>query len=158
MKPPRDKKQATRSSGTARPSPEKPDARAERFRQISKSGSQIVRDAAVLLDEEIAAGIVAAKQMQQRFQKERRVDPADFKALIQKFQGDAHEVVNLFSDQLSQLRSAENAELVNNLVRRSHDILDLATEVVVMSAEIASQTVQARVRKTRSAGDARGKS
>jgi hypothetical protein len=43
---------------------------AERFSQISKSRSQIVREAAVLLDEEIASGIVAAKQMQQRFQKE----------------------------------------------------------------------------------------
>jgi hypothetical protein len=113
-----------------------------------------VKDAAVLLDEEIAAGIVAAKQMQQRFQKGRRIDPADFRSLIQKFQSDAHGVVNLFSDQIAELRSKENAELVDNLVRRAHDALDLATEVFVMSADIATQAVQSRLRKKRPAGNA----
>lgn len=157
MATPEQKKKATKSPyGSREPSPA--NARSERFKQISKSSSQIVKDAAVLLDEEIAAGIVAAKQMQQRFQKERRVDPADFKSLIQKFQSDAHEVVNLFSDQLAELRSAENAELVNSLVRRAHDVLDLATEVVVMSADVATQAVQSRLRKTGAAADARRKS
>jgi hypothetical protein len=142
-----------RSSGSSRA-----DARSERFKQISKSSSQIVKDAAVLLDEEIAAGIVAAKQMQQRFQKKRRIDPADFKSLIQKFQSDAHEVVNLFSDQIAELRSKENTELVDSLVRRAHDALDLATEVFVMGADMAAQAVQSRLRKMRPAGNARRKS
>lgn len=157
MATPEQKKKATRAPRRSRrPSPA--NARSERFKQISKSSSQIVRDAAVLLDEEIAAGIVAAKQMQQRFQKERRIDPADFRSLIQKFQSDAHEVVNLFSDQIAELRSKENAELVDNLVRRAHDALDLATDVFVMSADIAAKAVQSRLRKVRPAGNARRKS
>lgn len=41
---------------------------------------RIVQDAAALLDEELAAGIVAAKQVQKRFRKERRIDPQDFGA------------------------------------------------------------------------------
>ena len=157
MTTPEQKKKKTRSPKTAR-GPSRADKRSERFKQISRSSSQIVKDAAVLLDEEIAAGIVAAKQMQRRFQKERRIDPADFKSLIQKFQSDAHEVVNLFSDQLGELRSAENAELVNNLVRRAHDALDLATEVFVMGADMATQAVQSRLRKMRPARDVRRKS
>jgi hypothetical protein len=157
MATPERKKKTTRSPKKSRgPSPA--DARSERFKQISRSSSQIVKDAAVLLDEEIAAGIVAAKQMQQRFQKERRIDPADFKSLVQKFQSDAHQVVNLFSDQIAELRSKENAELVDNLVRRAHDALDLATEVFVMGADMAAQAVQSRLRKMRRAGNARRKS
>jgi hypothetical protein len=96
--------------------------------------------------------------MQQRFQKERRIDPADFKSLIQKFQSDAHEVVNLFSDQIAELRSKENAELVDSLVRRAHDALDLATEVFVMGADMATQAVQSRLRKMTPARNARRKS
>lgn len=42
-----------------------PGARSARLKQISKSSSQIVKDAAVLLDEELASGIVAAKQVPQ---------------------------------------------------------------------------------------------
>jgi hypothetical protein len=157
MATPERKKKTTRAPKRSRgPSPA--DARSERFKQISRSSSQIVKDAAVLLDEEIAAGIVAAKQMQQRFQKERRIDPADFKSLIQKFQSDAHEVVNLFSDQIAELRSKENAELIDSLVRRAHDALDLATEVFVMGADMATQAVQSRLRKMRPARNARRES
>ena len=41
-----------------------------RFEGISKSTAQIVKDAAALLDEELAAGIVAANQVQRRFRKD----------------------------------------------------------------------------------------
>jgi hypothetical protein len=157
MATPERKKKTTKSPRKSR-GPSAADGRSERFKQISRSSSQIVKDAAVLLDEEIAAGIVAAKQMQQRFQKERRIDPADFKSLIQKFQSDSHEVVNLFSDQIAELRSKENAELVDNLVRRAHDALDLATEVFVMGADMAAKALQSRLRKMRPARNARRKS
>lgn len=157
MATPEPTKKATKSPKRSR-GPSRADERSERFKQISRSSSQIVKDAAVLLDEEIAAGIVAAKQMQQRFQKERRIDPADFKSLIHKFQSDAHEVVNLFSDQIAELRSKENAELVDSLVRRAHDALDLATEVFVMGADMAAQAVQSRLHKTRPTRNARRKS
>ena len=77
--------------------------RSRRLKQISNHTSQIVKDAASMLDEEVAAGIVAARQMQQRFQKERRIDPTDFKQALQKFQGNAHEVITLLDDQLAEL-------------------------------------------------------
>jgi hypothetical protein len=157
MATPERKKKTTKAPKRSR-GPSSADARSERFKQISRSSSQIVKDAAVLLDEEIAAGIVAAKQMQQRFQKERRIDPAVFKSLIKKFQSDAHEVVNLFSDQIAELRSKENAELVDSLVRRAHDALDLATEVFVMSADMAAKALQSRLHKKRPARNARRKS
>ncbi len=118
-----------------------------RVKQISKSSSQIVKDAAALLDEEVAAGIVAAKQMQQRFQKERRIDANDFKQALQKFQGDAHEVVTRLNDQLGELGSEDNAELVKRLVNNTHDVVDLAVEMVNMGAEIANQLVQSNLQR-----------
>jgi hypothetical protein len=117
------------------------------LKQISKASSQIIQDAAALLDEEIAAGIVAAKQMQQRFQQERRIDPADFKEALQRFQSDAHEVVNLLNEQVAELRSQENAELITRLVNNSHDLLDLVVGFVNMGAEITNQFVQANLPK-----------
>lgn len=117
------------------------------FKQISKASSQIVKDAAALLDEEIAAGILAARKMQQRFAKERRIDPTDFKEALHRFQSDAHEVVNLLNDQVAELRSEENAELVTRLIGNTHDLLDLVVGVVNMGAEIADELVQANMPK-----------
>src|SRR5437764_8253253 len=82
--------------------------RAARFKEIGQSSSQIVKDAALLLDDEIASGIVAAKQVQQRFQRERRINPDDFKDALTKFQGDAHEVINQLNGQFPELNSKEN--------------------------------------------------
>lgn len=115
---------------------------AKRLNRISGSTSQIVKQAAALLDEEVAAGVVAARKMQQRFRKERRVDPADFKEALQKFQGDAHEVVHLLNGQVDEMRSGENSALVKRLLSHSHDILDLAVEFVNTGSELASQLAQ----------------
>ena len=118
-----------------------------RFAQINSATSQIVKEAAALLDEEVAAGIVTARQMQQRFSQERRIDPADFQDSLKRFQGDAHEVVNLLNQQFAELRSDENAELVSRFVTNTHDLLDVVVGVVNMSAEIANQLVAANLPK-----------
>jgi hypothetical protein len=115
--------------------------RSRRLKQISNHTSQIVKDAASMLDEEVAAGIVAARQMQQRFQKERRIDPSDFKHALQKFQGNAHEVITLLDDQLAELQSQENTDLAKRFIQHTHGVVDLAVELVNMGAEIANQLV-----------------
>ncbi|HEY0547375.1 MAG TPA: hypothetical protein VGC91_18490 [Pyrinomonadaceae bacterium] len=136
----------TRQAGATNPRP-------ARFERISKSSSQIVKDAAVLLDDELASGIVAAKQMQQRFQQERRINPGDFKESLQRFQGDAHEVVNLLNDQFSELRSEENTEIIKRFTNNTHNLLDLVVEMINMGAEIADQLVQSNLPKKQGAGN-----
>jgi len=118
-----------------------------RFKQMGDASSHIVKEAATLLNEELAAGIVAAKKMQQRFQKERSIDPADFKDALQRFQGDAHEVVTLLNDQLTELRTQENGELVTRLVSNTHDLVDLMVGFINLGAEVASQIAQANLPK-----------
>jgi len=116
-----------------------------RFEDISKSTAQIVKDAAELLDQELAEGIVAADRVQKRFRQERRIDPGDFSNALQRFQTDAHEVIQLLNDRLDEMRSQENFELVKKLVDRSHDMVDLAVELVNGSAEIATQLAQSPI-------------
>jgi hypothetical protein len=122
-------------------------ANSGRFEEVSKSSAQIVKDAAALLDEELAAGIQAAKQVQQRFRKEGRIDPADFSDALQRFQADAHEVIALLNERLNEMRSDQNFELVKKLVDRSHDLVDVAVELVNGSAEIANQLANSPIAK-----------
>jgi len=148
------RKSAAKTAGGTSTRKSATDARQAQFKRMGQSSSQIVRDAAMLLDDEIAAGIVAAKQMQKRFRKERRIDPGDFKGALQRFQGDAHAVVNMINDQLSQLRSEENAELTTRLTHNTHDLLDLGIELINMGAEIADELAQSNLPKKRGAGHA----
>lgn len=128
------------------------ESRSDQFKGISRAGSQIVRDAAALLDEEIAAGIVAARNVQQRFQKQRQVDPADLKDALQRFQGDAHEVVSLLNDQFTELRAEENAELVKRMVTNAHDLVDVVVGVVNMGVEMAAELAQANLARRQGKG------
>lgn len=125
----------------------KTDAGRARLQQISKGSSQIVRDAAALLDEEMAAGILAAKQVQQRFRKEKRIDPGDFREALQKFQGHAHEVINQLNERLSETSAQQNAELIGHFVTNTHELLDLTVEMVNTSAEIADRLLQSDLPK-----------
>ncbi len=118
-----------------------------RFEQMNRAGSQIVRDAAALLDEEMASGIVAARNMQQRMDRERRVDKADFGEALQRFQGDAHQVLNLVTGQFRELKNDDNSELLSRFTRNMHDLLDVVVGVVSTSAEIAGQLAEANLPK-----------
>ena len=90
-----------------------------------------MKDAVALLDERLAAGIQATKQLQQRFRKQgRRIDPADCGDALQRFQADAHEGIALLNDRLDEMRSQENFDLVQERVERSHDLVDVAVELV----------------------------
>jgi hypothetical protein len=144
------KKTQARSKVTQKDSP----ARSERIQKISGSSSQIVMDAAALLDEEIASGIVAAKQAQQRLQKERRIDPNDFAEALKKFQGDAHDVVDLLNDQFTKLRSEETTDLVSRFTSSTNNLIDLFVELVNTGAEIADQLAQSNLQKKQDTGDA----
>src|SRR6476619_4008593 len=119
-----------RTSGSTPPSKSAAKGSTARLGAITESSSQIVKEAASLLEDEVAAGIVAAKQVQKRLQNERRVDPADFKDSVTRLQTQAHDVVNQFSSQLSDTKLKENVALLQRLVSNSHDLVDLAVEML----------------------------
>lgn len=133
-----------------RPKKPKTDSVAQ-VKKIGDNSSQIVKQAASLLDDELAAGIVTAKQVQERFQKERRVDPSDFKETVQRLQTQAHEAVNQLNSKVSEASSKENVELLQRLIDNSHDLLDLAVEMLNTGAELADQLGQSDVLKKKDA-------
>ena len=143
------KKQSKRTSA-GRASSEQQTAR---FKAIGQSSSQIVRDAALLLDDELASGIVAAKQVQQRFQKERHINPGDFKDTLTKFQADAHEAVNQLNNQVPAMSAPENTDLVKRFTNNTHALIDLVVELVNTGAELVDQLAQTNLPKKRGGGN-----
>lgn len=60
--------------------------------------SKIVQQAASILEEEIAAGIVAAKKVEARLLDVQKLRGADSQEVMQRFRRDAHEVVDILID------------------------------------------------------------
>jgi hypothetical protein len=117
--------------------------RAKRLRLIGQNSSQIVRDAARLLDEDLAAGIIAAKQVQGRLHNGKRINPSDFQAALKRLRDDGHAVVGILDEQMTAVRSRENAEVVNRLLENTRNLLDLIVEAVNTGATVANQFVNA---------------
>jgi hypothetical protein len=60
--------------------------------------SRLVQQAANILEEEIASGIIAAKKAEQRILNVKRIRAAEKGDLMQRFRKDAHEVVDMLMD------------------------------------------------------------
>ncbi len=65
--------------------------------------SEIVHRAASILEEEIAAGIVAAKEIESRFVKHDGVSDSAPQEIIERFRKDAHEMTDVIMDLLSAI-------------------------------------------------------
>jgi len=114
-------------------------------RQLGDTGAEIVKAAARLLDQEMAIGITAAKAVQQRLQKERRIEPSDFKEALTRFQADARDIINALDHQLDGRQLRENTELAKQFVAKTNDLLDVIVAVITTGAELANQLMQANL-------------
>lgn len=64
------------------------------------SSSQVVQKAASILEEEIAAGIVAAKEVENKFVNVQKIRTQPREETIQRFRHDSHEIVDILLDLL----------------------------------------------------------
>ena len=67
----------------------------EIFGEFARTTSRVVQEAASILEEEIAAGAIAAKKMEQYFLNVDEIRSEDPGNLMQRFRKDTHEVVDI---------------------------------------------------------------
>ena len=65
---------------------------------VGSVATKVVAQAASILEEELAAGIVAARQVEGRFVDVERIRAADEDAVLQRFRRDAHDLVDIVID------------------------------------------------------------
>lgn len=71
------------------------------FKEFAGTTSRLVQQAASILEEEIAAGIVAAKKVEEQFIRVNEIRSGKPDELMQRFRRDAHEVVDILLDLLT---------------------------------------------------------
>lgn len=76
---------------------------------FATSSSGVVKKAASILEEEIAAGIVAAKEVEDKVVNVKKIRMQDKEMLMQRFRRDSHEIVDILLDLMdASVRSAGN--------------------------------------------------
>jgi oligoendopeptidase F len=127
----------TYKKGRSGPSPQ--------LQRLGHNASAIVKAAAELLDEELAAGIVTAKQMQKRFRDERRVDAKDLRPALDRLTTDAQGLLSVLEEQFGPTQSKETTATIRRFLGQSQSLLQVVFELVGTATEVATQLANAQL-------------
>ena len=108
---------------------------AQSLEGAAASASAAVREAASVLERELAAGLAGVRRVETRFTKERRVDPGEFDEVLERFRSNAHELIDVASARVTELGSDDVADLSTRLTRDAHDLFDVALDLVRMAPD-----------------------
>jgi hypothetical protein len=93
-------KKTESAQGKSRAGEEKGNAR-EIFSNFAKTTSEVVEKAAMILEEEVAAGVIAAKHLENQFIDSKKIRAEKDEVVMQRFRDDAHEVIDIMMDALT---------------------------------------------------------
>jgi hypothetical protein len=117
---PENRKGAPTISAEAKKVPEKPAPQKEytdllgSYKGLSETTTKIVRQAATILETELAAGIKAAKKAEEQFVNVEKMRTEKPDEVIQRFRRDAHEVVDILIDVVNAgLRSINMTSVIS---------------------------------------------
>jgi hypothetical protein len=133
-------------SQKAKPSPKRTSdqetSREEILREFGASTSDIIQKAAVILEEEVAAGIMAAKEVERSMRENGDVRSEAFDDVMVRLRRDAHVIVNIIGEQVDQVRSEEFDELSQRFQKDAHEVVDLFLNVVGNAPGIIDRLLQ----------------
>ena len=104
-------------------------ADSRRFEEV-KGSAQIVKDAVALLDERLAAGIQRPNNCNSGSASKGASTLPTAATRYNDFRPMPNEGIALLNDRLDEMRLQENFDLVQERVERSHDLVDVAVELV----------------------------
>ena len=107
--------------------------------QISRAVSEVVKQAASILQREVADGSGRAGQMQRTFAATKRVDPNEFRALSDRVRKDVHDLIAMAGEMFAELRTEEVQSLVSRVATDAHDVVDTAMNLIEHTPAAASQ-------------------
>jgi hypothetical protein len=98
--------------------------------QVSRGVTDVVKQAAAILQQELADHSARASTMQQKFAETRKVDPGEFKALSDRVRQDVHDLIAMAGEMFSELRTDDVQTLVAQMATDAHDVVDTAMNLI----------------------------
>jgi len=123
-----------------------PDAvsRSGRIREAGSGTADAVQHAASVFEEELAAGLAGAEQLQRRFSADQRIDPEELQALTQRFRSDGHDVIEALAEQIGDAGSQETRALARRFTADAHSLVDTFANLVNLAPDIVNRLMADR--------------
>lgn len=131
-----------KAKATPRQAASQETTREEILREFGNSTSDMIRKAAVILEEEVASGILAAQEVERSMRESGDVRSDTFDDIMVRLRRDAHDVVNIIGEQVDQMRSEEMGELSQRLQKDAHEVVDLMLNVVTSAPDMINRLLQ----------------
>ena len=110
--------------------------------ELGKTASQVVQEAAAVLEEELAAGLIAARNVSQRLAKEQRFETEDFADALKRFRATGHQLIEMARGRLTDLRTDETQDLLQRFLTDAQGGLDTLVDLIGAGPELANRFVK----------------
>lgn len=111
----------------------------ERIKETGNSASDAVQRAASVFEEELAAGIAGAERLERRFRAEHQIDPAELRAVTQRFRSDGHDVIEVLAERIGEFESGDVRSLAQRFTNDAHGLLDTFANLVDLAPDIINR-------------------
>ena len=134
--------------------------KAKEIESIAQSSANIIRKAASILEEEVSAGVAAARQVENSLTGKQEFSAKDFGSTVSRFRKDAHDIVNLIGNSLKDSekgtlasKKESDADKAGNFQTSAHEIVDLVMNLVDNAPDIVEKISKLDLFKTGSAAE-----
>lgn len=131
---------ANTRSTRARRRPARADAPLE---DAASGASEAVRQAAAVLEQELAAGVSGVQRLGAHLTRERRVDQEAFDEVLARLRANAHEFVGVAANRVGDLRADDVQELAAQFSTHAQDLLDTVISMVSVAPDLLNRVMTA---------------
>jgi hypothetical protein len=132
---------------TAKSTPRQNQERQNRrsFDDLGKSASQVIQEAASVLEEELASGLTAARKVSRRLVEEQRVDKEDFVDALQRFRSTGHDLIEMVRGRVDDMGSESTRDLSQRFVKNAQGALDVFADLIEVGPELVNQLMKSNL-------------
>ena len=106
---------------------------------LGKTASQVIQEAAAVLEEELAAGLVAARKVSRRLKDEQRFEKEDFAEALKRFHSTGQELIEIARARMHDLHSDATQELSQRFLNDAQGALDVVVDLIAVGPELANR-------------------
>lgn len=110
--------------------------------EIGKTASQVIQEAASVLEEELATGLIAARKVSRRLATEQRFETEDFDEVLKRFRSTGHELIEVARDRIEELGSDTTQELSQRFLNDAQGALDVIVDLIESAPKLADQLLK----------------
>ncbi|MCB8979831.1 MAG: hypothetical protein H6657_20665 [Ardenticatenaceae bacterium] len=117
-------------------------SREEILKAFGASTSDMIQKAAVILEEEVAVGLLAAREVERSMRETGELRSESFDDILVRLRKDAHDVVNIIGEQVDQMRSSEFDELSHRFQKDAHEAVDVLLNAATHAPSLINRLMQ----------------